>query len=103
MHDDLKLLGLASIFGAAGAAATASMWQAFDIALMALTPPPYAVLGCVMSGLVGPLAVGALVWINTRNAPNLRWPAGVGLGMVLAVELAFYLPLGFMAVAFHGA
>lgn len=103
MREDLRLLGLASIFGVAGAAATAAMWQVFAFTLMELTPPPYAVLGCGVSGLVGPLAVGAVVWIATRSTPMLRWPAGVGLGMVLAAELAFYLPLGFMAVAFHGA
>ncbi len=103
MHDHLKLLGLASIFGAAGAAATVSMWQVFDIALWAFTPPPYTVLGCFISGLIGPLAVATVVFLATRMKSALRWPAGLGLGMVLATELAFYLPLGFMAVAFHAS
>lgn len=103
MHHDLKLLGLVPAFCAAGAAATASMWYVFHFTLAALTPPHYEVLGCIVSGLIGPIVVAAVVWLATRKKSAVRWPAGLGLGMVLATELAFYLPLGFMAVAFHGA
>ncbi len=98
--NELKLLALVPVFGAAGAAATAAMWHLFSRTLMALTPPPYTVLGCVVSGLFGPVAVGAVVWYASREARVLRGPAGVGLGIVLATELAFYVPLGFMVVAF---
>lgn len=103
VYSDLKFFGLVPLFGAMGAAATAAMWQVFSLTLMELTPPPYAVLGCAVAGLFGPLTVCLAVWISTRKRPALRWPAGVGLGMVLATELAFYVPLGFMTAAFQQA
>jgi hypothetical protein len=102
VKNDLKLLMLVPIFGVAGAAATVAMWYLFVFTLAALTPPSHVVLGCIVSGLIGPLAVACVVWPATRDASNLRWPACIGLGMVFATELAFYLPLGFMTVAFHG-
>ncbi len=46
-------------------------------------------LGCVVSGLFGPVVVGAIVWFASRETRVLRGPAGVGLGIVLATELAF--------------
>lgn len=100
MKNDLKLLALVPVFGAAGAAATALMWQIYAITLMRSTPPSYAVLGCALAGLFGPVFVGAAIWTAGRRAHFVRWPAGVGLGTVLATELAFYIPLGFMAAAF---
>jgi len=102
MKNDLKLLVLVPAFGVAGAAATVAMWYLFIFTLGAFTPPSHVVLGCIVSGLIGPVAVACVVWSVTRDASNLRWPASIGLGMVFATELAFYLPLGFMAVAFHG-
>ncbi len=100
MKHDLKLLALIPVFGTIGAAATAFMWQLFDFTLMEFTPPSYAVLGCVLSGLFGPVLVGVIVWCTSHCAQAVRWPAGVGLGIVLATELAFYVPLGFIVVAF---
>lgn len=103
MKNELTHFALVPVFGLAGAAATAAMWQLFNATLMAFTPPPYAVLGCVVSGLFGPVIVGAFVWLASREARVFRGPAGVGLGIVLATELAFYVPLGFMVVAFSQA
>lgn len=103
MQHDLQILGLVPVFGVIGAAATAGLWHLFAWTLMDLTPPSYAVLGCVLSGLLGPILVGAVVWIASHGAQHVRWPAGVGLGLVLATELAFYVPLGFMVVAFSQA
>lgn len=103
MRHELKILGLVPVFGMLGAAATAGLWRLFALTLMDLAPPSHAVLGCAVSGLFGPLLVGAIVWIAGRGANHVRWPAGVGLGLVLATELAFYVPLGFMVVAFSKA
>lgn len=103
MKTEFKLLALVPVFGAAGAAATALMWHIFSWTVMALTPPAYAVLGCVLSGLVGPIFVGITVWLASREARAFRAPAAVGLGIVLAAELALYVPLGFMVAAFSMA
>jgi hypothetical protein len=100
MRNEFKLLALVPVFGMAGAAATAMLWQVFSWTLMTLIPPPYAVLGCAVSGLLGPLLVGFAVWRASREARAFRGPAAVGLGIVLATELAFYVPLGFMVAAF---
>jgi hypothetical protein len=106
MHDELKFLGLAPLFGAIGALATAAAWQVFAITLLDLVPAQLAVLSCLVAGLTGPLAVWVTVWIATRRrrtlfASALRHAASVGLGLVLAAELGFYIPLGFFAIAFH--
>ena len=101
MNDELKMLALVPIFGVLGASATLVMWWAFDQTLTHYVPPAYATLACVMCGLMGPAAVAGWIWFVTHRDHVVRWPAGVGLGLVFAAELAFYLPLGFMAVAFH--
>lgn len=103
MKKDLKLLGLVPVFVMIGAAATAAFWYLFHLALADVTPPSYAVLGCVVSGLLGPVLVAAVVWTASHDARFVRWPAGVGLGIVLATELAFYVPLGLMVAAFSQA
>jgi len=38
---------------------------------------------------------------RTLFASALRRAASAGLGLVLAAELGFYIPLGFFAIAFH--
>lgn len=106
MHDELKFCGLAPLFAALGALATAAVWQLFAVTLLDLVPPHLAVLACLVAGLGGPVAVWAAVWITTRRRQSfavsaLRRSASVGLGLVLAAELGFYIPLGFFAIAFH--
>jgi hypothetical protein len=106
MKDELKLLGLVPLFGIVGAVSTAVMWQVFAITLMDAVPGEYAVLACVVTGLAGPLLVWALVLLATRTERipglrTLRRPASIGIGLVLATELGFYVPLGFFAIAFH--
>lgn len=103
MKDELKVLALVPIFGVLGASATLVMWWVFDQTLTLFVPPAYATLACVVCGLIGPAAVAGWIWLVTHRDHVVRWPAGVGLGLVFATELAFYLPLGFMAVAFHDA
>ena len=103
VKEDLKLIYLVPVFGAVGAAATGSMWFLFDRFLAEIIPPAFAVLACVVFGLFGPIIAGLGVWFVTRRAPAFRWPAAIGLGMVVATELAFYVPVGFMAIAFHQA
>ena len=105
MKDELKLLGMVPIFGATGALATAATWQVFAITLMDLVPAKLAVLFCLVAGLAGPVIVWVLVWFATRSSRTplevgLRRSAFVGLGLVFAAELGFYIPLGFFAIAF---
>jgi len=106
MNDEFRFLGMAPLFGAVGALATATAWHIFAITLLDLVPAQLAVLSCLVAGLAGPLAVWAAVWISTRHrrtlfASAVRRAASVGLGLVLAAELGFYIPLGFFAIAFH--
>ena len=101
MNDELKMIALVPIFGVLGACATLVMWWVFGHTLTLVVPPAYATLACVVCGLIGPAAVAGWIWLVTHRDHLVRWPAGVGLGLVFATELAFYLPLGFMAVAFH--
>ena len=106
MKDELKMLGLVPLFGVLGALSTAVMWQAFSIMLMDLIPGQFAVLACVITGLAGPPVVWMLVLLATRTerVPGLRQlrrPAAIGIGLVFATELGFYVPLGFFAIAFH--
>jgi hypothetical protein len=37
---------------------------------------------------------------TTENMAAVRRAASVGLGLVLAAQLGFYVPLGFFAIAF---
>jgi len=105
MKDELKFLGMVPIFGATGALSTAAAWQVFAITLMDLVPARLAVLSCLVAGLAGPLIIWGVVWMATRSARTplevgLRRSAFVGLGLVFAAELGFYVPLGFFAIAF---
>jgi hypothetical protein len=105
MHDELKFFGLAPLFGVLGALATAGGWHLFAITLLDQVPNHLAVLACLVAGLGGPVLVWAAVWIATRRRRGfavsaLRRSASVGLGLVLAAELGFYIPLGFFAIAF---
>jgi predicted membrane-bound spermidine synthase len=106
VYDEFKFLGLAPLFGVFGALATAAAWQIFAFTLLDQVPAQLEVLSCLVAGLVGPLVVWLAVWIATRRrrsslAFSLRRSASVGLGLVLAAELGFYIPLGFFAIAFH--
>jgi len=106
MNEDFKFFGLTPFFGAIGALATAAAWHVFAITLLDLVPAQLAVLSCLVAGLAGPLVVWAAVLIVTRRqqslfASALRRAASVGLGLVLAAELGFYIPIGFFAIAFH--
>lgn len=108
MREELKDFALVPVFGLVGAMATAIAWRGFAATLLELVPAPYTVLACFAAGLVGPPLVWALVWLATRTSRHpalraLRPPALVGLSLVLATELAFYLPLGFFAIAMYGA
>lgn len=105
MHDELKFFGLAPLFGILGALATAGAWHLFAVTALGFVAPDLAVLACVLAGLAGPVAVWVAVWVATRRpkaaaASAVRRSASVGLGLVLAAELGFYLPLGFFAIAF---
>ena len=106
MKDELKLLGLVSLFSIVGALSTAVMWQVFAATLMDVVPGQLAVLACIAFGLVGPLFVWVVVLLATRSQRSpglraLRRPAAIGIGLVFATELGFYVPLGFFAIAFH--
>lgn len=106
MHEELKFLSLAPLFAAIGALATAAVWHVFAITLLHLVPEPLAVLSCLVAGLAGPVGVWAAVCISTRSqktlfVSGLRRAASAGLGLVLAAELGFYIPLGFFAIAFQ--
>lgn len=106
MNDDFRFFGMAPLFGAIGALSTAAAWHVFAFTLIDLVPAQLAVLSCLMAGLIGPVLVWVTVWIVTRRRRTLfvsalRRAATVGLGLVLAAELGFYIPLGFFAIAFH--
>lgn len=106
MNEDLRLFGLTPFFGFAGALATVAAWQLFAITLLDLVPARLAVLSCLVAGLAGPLVVWTAILFVTRRLRGpfvsaLRRAASVGLGLVLAAELGFYIPIGFFAIAFH--
>jgi hypothetical protein len=106
MNDEFRFFGMAPLFGAIGALATAAAWHIFAVTLLDLVPAQLAVLSCLVAGLAGPLVVWMAVLIVTRHqrtlfASALRRAASVGLGLVLAAEVGFYIPLGFFAIAFH--
>ena len=106
MQDELKFLGLTPLFGLAGALATATAWQVFAITLLPFVQPRLAVLSCLVAGLAGPVAVWVFMMFVTRSRRTpfgvaLRRSSSLGLGLVVAAELGFYIPLGFFAIAFH--
>lgn len=106
MNHELKFLGLTPLFGAAGALTTAAAWNLFAFLLLDLVPAHLAVLSCLVAGLTGPAALWLAVLIATRPRRTdtvlaIRRAASLGLGLVLAAELGFYIPLGFFAIAFH--
>lgn len=106
MKNELKFMALVPVFGALGALATAAAWQVFSLTLMSIVPAQLAPLSCLTLGLVGPLVVWGLVLSVTRALSTsvtgaLRRAASVGLGLVIAAEIGFYIPLGFLAIAFH--
>ena len=106
MNEDFRFFGLTPLFGAVGALATAAAWHIFAITCLDLVPAQLAVLSCLVAGLAGQLVVWIAVLTVTRGqrtlfASALRRSASAGLGLVLAAELGFYIPLGFFAIAFH--
>lgn len=106
MYDELKFFGLAPLFGVVGALATAVTWQLFAIMMLDVIPDRLEVLSCLVVGLFGPIIVWLTVWTMTRiraheSSAVVRRSASVGLGLVLAAQLGFYIPLGFFAIAFH--
>ena len=106
MKNEITILGLAPLCGLAGAAATAVAWQVFALTLLDVVPDRLAVLSCLIAGLAGPMVLWAFLWLVTRGrrsplARAWRRAAAVGLGLVVAAELGFYIPLGFFAIAFH--
>jgi hypothetical protein len=106
MQNELRFLGLTPLFGAVGAMATAAAWHLYAILFLEMVPAQLAVLACLVAGLVGPAAVWITVWITTRprrttTASAVRRAASLGLGLVLAAEIGFYIPLGFFAIAFY--
>ena len=104
MREDLKLYILAPLFAVAGAVATALLWKIAAATILPSIPDRYAVLACVLVGLLGPLVVWLLVWGGCRRSDRTAFlrPAAVGLGLAAATELAFYVPIGFLTVAFYG-
>jgi hypothetical protein len=106
MNGELRFFGLVPLFGVFGALATAAAWHVFALTLMELVPTRLAVLSCLVTGLGGPVVVWVGVLAGTRRLRPpvesvVRRSASVGLGLVLAAELGFYIPLGFFAIAFH--
>lgn len=106
MHDELGYLGLAPLFGAAGAMATVAAWHLYAVLFMEMVPTQLALLVCLLVGLAGPTVVLSIVWTATRSGGNpvasaVRRSATLGLGLVVAAELGFYIPLGFFAIAFQ--
>jgi hypothetical protein len=106
MRDELKLFGLVPLFAIAAALSTAALWRIFAMTLMNVVPGELTVLACVVFGLIGPLLVWATVLLATgsrrgRSVRTLRQPAAIGIGIVLAAEVGFYVPLGLFAIAFH--
>ena len=104
MKHELKLFGLVPLFAVVGALSTAVMWQVFAMTLMDVVPSDLAVLACVVFGLIGPPVVWAAVLLATRSQRKpglreLRRPAAIGIGIVFATEVGFYVPLGFFAIA----
>ena len=78
--------------------------QVFAMTLMDVVPSDLAVLACVVFGLIGPPVVWAAVLLATRSQRKpglreLRRPAAIGIGIVFATEVGFYVPLGFFAIA----
>lgn len=106
MNDDLKIYILVPFFAAVGGVATGLVWLAFSLTILPAVADRYTVLACVLVGLLGPVLVWFLVWgwsrrvARNRRAGILR-PASIGLGLATATELAFYVPIGFLTVAFY--
>lgn len=106
MKDELKLFGLVPLFAVAGALSTAALWQVFAMTLMEVVPGHLAVLACVVFGLIGPPIVWVAVLLTTRSRRKpalreIRRPAAIGIGIVFATEVGFYVPIGFFAIAFQ--
>ena len=106
MNDEFRFFGMAPLFGVFGALATAAAWQVFAMTLLDLVPAQLSVLSCLVAGLAGPPVIWLAVWVTTRRrrthfAALVQQAAALGLGLVLAAELAFYIPLGFFAIAFN--
>lgn len=106
MAEQLKQLGLMVGFGLLGALATLLSWYAFAEALSRWVPREFLELSVFSVGLLGPLTVWMVVILGTRLRSGsrmelVRVTAGAGLAVVAATQLAFYVPLGFMCLAFH--
>jgi predicted membrane-bound spermidine synthase len=105
MYDELKFFGLAPLFGVLGALSTVVAWHLFAVLMIDAVPDQLQVLSCLIVGLVGPVVVWLTVWVMTRIRAKdfsavIRRSASVGLGLVLAAQVGFYVPLGFFAIAF---
>ncbi len=105
MPEPVKQLGLMVLFGFAGALATLAAWYSSSGLLSILVPRQLLELSLFAVGLLGPLVVWVAVLVVTQGRSSaslemLRPTAAAGLAVVAATQLAFYIPLGFMCLAF---
>jgi hypothetical protein len=105
MRDEFKFLSLVPLFAAVGGFATVAAWHLYAVLFFEVIPNQLTVLACLVAGLAGPAIVLSVVLVATRAGKSattwaVRRSASVGLGLVLAAELGFYIPLGFFAIAF---
>ncbi|MCP4897259.1 MAG: hypothetical protein GY906_09845 [bacterium] len=108
MPETVKQLGLMVVFGFVGALATLATWHGATGFLSVLVPRQLLELSVFCVGLLGPLVVWTAVLAATRRRSRatlemVRSTAAAGLAVVAATQLVFYVPLGFMCLAFNVA
>ena len=102
--EQLRLTGLMTLFGALAVCATGLAWRVAAVTVVPYVDGAHAELALFTTGLVGPALVVAGAWLLARpvaSCESVRAAAATGVAVVVAAQLAFFVPIGLLCTAVH--
>jgi len=100
--EQLRLTGWMTAFGALAVLATGVAWRVAAVTVVPHVDAAGAELAVFVVGLVGPILVVTASWLLARPfaaCDAVRAAAVAGVGVVIAAQLAFFVPLGMLCAA----
>jgi hypothetical protein len=100
--EQLRLTGWMTIFGALAVLATGVAWRVAAVAVVPHVDTARTELALFVTGLLGPILVVAAAWWLARpfaSCAVVRAAASAGVAVVVAAELAFFVPIGMLCTA----
>ncbi len=100
--EQLRLTGWMTVFGALAVLATGVAWRVAAVTVVPHVDAARAELAVFVAGFVGPILVVAASWLLARpfaSCSVVRAAAVAGVAVVVAAQLAFFVPLGMLCTA----